>query len=213
MTASLGVAAALALGPAPAAAHPHLFVDTEVELVLDASGLKGVRLTWRYDEFFSLLLTEDLGLDQDFDGVLSREEVEILANYVLDWPDGYEGDLVVSQNGRPLRLGARREASVTYDDGQLIETHFRPVTARMDAPVTVKVYDPAYYTAYTIIGPIAVTGREDCSADLSRADLIAATERVDELLYAMPQDEAEMFFPMVGEDFADTVIVACSRPS
>lgn len=193
---------------APAQAHPHLFVDAEVELVFQGDRLSEVRLVWTYDEFFSLLLTEDLGIDDDLDGVLSRGEMRTLGNAVLDWPEGFAGDLYVTQAGQQVPLGARRDASVAFEDGQVIERHTRLVEAA-PGDVTVEVYDPGYYTAYTVVTPVTVSGSDACAARVSRADLIAATERVDELLYAMPQDQAEMFFPEVGEDFADTITVTC----
>lgn len=191
-----------------ATAHPHLFVDAEVELVFENDRLTAVRLVWTYDEFFSLLLTEDLGIDDDLDGTLTRGELSTLSNAVLDWPEGYVGDLYVTQAGQQLQLGARRDASVAFEDGQIVESHTRPVEAA-PGDVRVKVYDPGYYTAYTVVTPVTVSGSEACAAQVTRADLIAATERVDELLYAMPQDQAEMFFPEVGEDFADTITVTC----
>ncbi|HKL68520.1 DUF1007 family protein [Salibaculum sp.] len=204
-----GLTAILAMLTAPAQAHPHLFVDADVALVYEAGTLRAVRLTWTYDEFFSLLLTEDLGLDPDMDGQLTGAERATLSDAVLDWPEGYEGDLYVTQGGRPVQLGARQDASVAFEDGQVIERHTRPVAAAAPGDATVRVYDPGYYTAYTVVTPVTVTGNAACTAQVRRADLIAATEKVDELLYGMPQDEAEVAFPEVGKDFADTIRVSC----
>lgn len=204
-----GLSVIFAMLAVPVQAHPHLFVDAEVALVYEGETLRAVRLTWTYDAFFSLMLTEDLGLDSDMDGQLSEAELEALSAAVLDWPDGYEGDLYVTQEGQPVQLGARQDASVTFEEEQVIESHTRPVTSAAPGGATVKVYDPGYYTAYTVVRPVAVKGSATCGARVARADLIAATEKVDELLYGMPQDQAEAQFPQVGEDFADTIRVTC----
>ena len=204
---------ALALLPGLAGAHPHVFIDTRVEVILDEDGLQAVRLTWVYDDFFSLLLTEDFGLDQDMDGELTPDELQQLADYVLAWPEGYAGDLIVEAGGRALPLGPRQQHELTYSEGRMAETHLRPVGAPLDGPISIKVFDPAYYPAYSTIGPVEVTGRDGCSARITRADLMAATDMVEEMLYNMPESEAEMMYPEVGESFADTITVTCAGSS
>src|SRR6056297_2811011 len=61
---------------APAAwAHPHVFVDVTLRFLPDAEGrLTGVEVTWAYDDFFSLLVLEDRGLDADGDMILTEAE-------------------------------------------------------------------------------------------------------------------------------------------
>lgn len=64
-----------------AVAHPHVFVQTEVEILIGSDGLPtGVRLNWIYDDFFSLLVTEELGIDPDGDMVLTDDETAILTD-------------------------------------------------------------------------------------------------------------------------------------
>lgn len=210
--------AVAALLPAAAAAHPHVFVDTEVEIVLGADGaLQGVRLTWVYDDFFSLLLTEDLGLDPDGDLQLTEEEAATLQAFVLDWPEDFAGDLHVTRAAAPLALGPPREGAVAFEEGRVRESHFRPLAApqAMDAPVQVQVFDPYYYVAYDIRPPIRVTGGAGCEAALQKADLSVAYELVDEALYGRPASDVgpDEEFPEVGHAFADTITVTCAASS
>ena len=70
----LSLMAAMALVPCAATAHPHIFVDTALKvLVTDDGQLESIEVTWVYDEFYSLLIFEDLGLDADFDGELTAQ--------------------------------------------------------------------------------------------------------------------------------------------
>jgi ABC-type uncharacterized transport system substrate-binding protein len=215
MLRSAALAFALCVAPVPLAAHPHVFVEAQVSLVFEGDALVGVRLTWTYDDFFSLLLTEDLGVDPDGDMVLTPEEAEIVRASVLDWPADYAGDLVVTGPAGPLSLGARAEADVTVTGGRVVESHLRMLAAPV-APgaegVTVQVYDPFYYVAYTVVGDIAVEGSDACTPAYQAADLNAAYSMLDELLYGRPASdfEAEEDFPMVGAAFADTVTVTCA---
>jgi ABC-type uncharacterized transport system substrate-binding protein len=209
------IMALAALPAAPVAAHPHVFVDAGVEIVFDEAGrIAGVRLSWTYDEFFSLMLTEDLGLDPDGDLAMTEPELAALSQSVLDWPADFGGDVFVLQDGRLLELGPRTEASVAYVGGQVIERHFRPLEMPVAAgtPVSVQVYDPFYYVAYEISPDIILQGAEDCAAELRKADLNAAYSLVDELLYGRPASDVgpDEAFPEVGEAFSDTVVVSCT---
>ena len=73
---------ALAAWPTGAVAHPHVFIDATIEVIFDDKGLaEGVRIGWTYDEYFSLLIIEDRGLDPDYDNVLTPEAEAKLAGF------------------------------------------------------------------------------------------------------------------------------------
>ena len=205
----------LATSFAPMAqAHPHLFVGVGVTIVYDGGNPHGVQLTWQYDEFFSLLLTSDLGIDLDGDLELTDAELAILTDAVANWPADFGGDLEVIQDGQKVRLGGRTNHSVIYKDGLISEVHTRPIIPVL-APtddMTLRVYDPNYYVAYELNGPVKFTGRDDCVALISPPDLNAAYSLVDELLYGRPASDvgADEQFPQVGAEFAETIEVSCA---
>jgi ABC-type uncharacterized transport system substrate-binding protein len=212
----LCLACATSLSPMLAAAHPHIFVEAQVSLVTDGAGqVTGVRLTWTYDEFFSFLLTSELGIDPDGDMQLNPEEQQALADYVLDWPADFGGDLLVMQNGVPLPLAPRAEAQALFRDGRIVESHLRPLAAAADAraaEVQVQVFDPFYYVAYEVRGEIGVENGEGCQTTYLPADLNAAYSLVDELLYGRPASDVgpDEYFPEVGQAFADTIGLRCA---
>lgn len=206
--------AGLGLLPAAAGAHPHIFIEASVELVVADGALQGVRLSWLYDDFFSLMLTADLGIDDDGDLVLTDEELAILTAAVMDWPADYTGDLTVVGPEGPVALAPREEASVVLEEGRVREMHYRPLAEPLPAvaaPVNVQVYDPFYYVAYEVVGEPALAG-EGCTAELVKADLDAAYAMVDGLLGGRSAADVgpEEDFPMVGDAFADSVIVRCA---
>ena len=208
----LALALPLLLLPALASAHPHVFVTAGVTIVYDGARPVAVRLDWAYDDFFSLLLTSDLGIDLDGDLELQPDEAKTLAAAVSDWPADFTGDLSVEQGGAPVRLGARTDHAVRYEDGLVFETHVRPLQDTGEGPLTVRVFDPYYYTAYEIAGPIRIEGREGCAAEIVPADVEAATEMVQEMLGGIAPGDvgAEEAFPEVGAAFADTITVTCA---
>lgn len=204
----LGAVVALALCAQTASAHPHVFVDTKLKVVVDDNGIfEGIEVYWTYDEFYSLLLMADLGLDLDGDGALTDAELARLDGFDLKWIQGFEGDSYATRNGAPVALGKPSGLGVSVKQGRITSGHFRPAQGPA-SDVVLKAYDPTFYTAYDLIGPVAVDG--PCSATVLPADLDAAYTLVEELLYATPASQVEASYPEVGEAFADTVTLSCT---
>lgn len=203
------------LAAGPALAHPHVFIDTTVEVILNGRNeATGIRIGWTYDELYSLYIIGDLGLDPDWDGKLTPEEVARLSGFDMNWDQGFAGDTHAAQAGAGLALSRPMEVSASYAGGKITSTHLRV----FDAPVplaggelVIRAYDPGYYVAYAIPGGAVLTGGEGCSARVVRPDPDAAQE---DLLAALagyaPDADPEAEFPEVGATFADEVRVTCA---
>ncbi len=200
----------LFLSPGVAVAHPHVFVDTGLKVILSADGLvQGVEVSWAYDALYSMLTFEDMGLDADYDGQLTDAEVGTLAGFDLNWIPGFEGDLYLEAAGVPVALGDPEGRGLQIEDARIVSTHYRPLVTPVDArDVVLRAYDPTFYTAYDLTRGVAVEG--GCAVEVTPADLDKAYTLVEELLYAMPTSEVEDNFPAVGEAFADTVEIQCT---
>ena len=211
---TLACLAALTLA-APATAHPHIFVGAEVTVVFDGDGPPAIRLGWVYDDFFSLLITSDLGIDLDGDLELTEAEKTALNDAITEWPPGFEGDLEVRQGETLLPLAPKRDHSMTYVDGIVRETHTRDLAALTDpaAPLTIRVFDPYYYVAYDVVDPVRIEGRDDCVATITEPDL-AAAEALAVSLLGRPAAEVgpDEEFPSIGGEFAQTITVTCATP-
>lgn len=202
------------LAPAPVMAHPHVFVQAEVTVVFDEGGGVAVRLDWFYDDFFSLLVTTDLGIDMDGDLILTEDEQVLLDSQITAWPPEYQGDLEVRQAGQVLALDTKRDHTMTYADGLFHEAHLRPVAALADpaAPLEVRVFDPSFYTAYELRQPVRIEGRDDCTVAVVPADLDAAYALAESLLDGRAASDVgpDEYFPEIGDAFADTIVVTCA---
>jgi ABC-type uncharacterized transport system substrate-binding protein len=219
ITAPLALAAFAAYAPI-ASAHPHIFVDTGVELIHDDNGrLTALRIHWTYDELFSLLLLEDLGLDDDYDGVLTEAETEALQGFDMQWPEGFEGDVYVTAGGAPVALGPPETGPAELrPDGMLTSTHTRPLARPVDSAaeaVVVSVYDPTFYTAYSILPAEVSTDAPGCETAVFTPDLDAAYAQLEAALAelgAVVDDPFEAVdFPPVGDRFAEEIRVTCER--
>ncbi|WP_170769940.1 DUF1007 family protein [Ruegeria lacuscaerulensis] len=200
--------------PIPALAHPHVFIDTGLEFIVDDAGnLTHVRVTWAYDELYSLFELEDRKLDQDGDGLLSDSEQAFLAGFDAQWLEGYNGDLVLWSEGRIVPLSGPAEPTATTENGRIVSTHLRAVEG---APVaasalSAKAFDETYYTAYEVTRPVTVTGNISCNIEKIVPDIDGQLAQMRAFLLTLDADYdlEENDIPLVGEDFATEIRVSC----
>lgn len=188
-------------------AHPHIFVETGLRILVDEAGqLEAVEVTWTYDEFYSLLVLEDRELDPDYDGELTEAELADLHGFDMNWVDGFAGDLYVTRDGAPVHLAKPESLDTSVRNGQIVTRHRRVLSGPADG-VELRAYDPTYYTAYDLDGDVTATG--DCSAIVKPADRTEAMEKVAAIIRDMNDDLVEIQFPEVGAHFADTIRISC----
>ena len=201
---------------APVAAHPHVFVDTGLELIFDeASQLTHVLVTWKYDALYSLLITEDMGLDADYDGKLTDAEQVALTGFDMNWIEGFKGDLEVLHGSDVIPLSGPTQATASFDEGQITTTHLRAVLSPVNGTdgLIVKPYDPTYYTAYDVTLALKVSGSEACRARVKMPVMGAALEALREQLSQLDldQDPQDAGLPNIGAQMAHDVIVTCAK--
>lgn len=206
------IALSLALMLAPMVqAHPHVFVDVALRFSSDDDGkLTQVEVTWTYDDFFSLLVLEDRGLDPDGDMNLTEDERAALMGFDLEhWEPGFEGALFIYAAGEKVSLGAPKATHVGMEDGQIVTRHIRPLNAVSAKNITLRPYDPSYYAALDLV---AVAGLPDgCKTEIIEPDTIAADAKVENLGGA----GMEAFYEevQVGIHYADELRVTCAPSS
>lgn len=214
---TFAAAVAVAGFPALALAHPHVWIDAQVEVILNAANeATEVRISWTYDDLYSLYVVGDMGLDPDWDGKLTPEEEAKLAGFDMNWDPGFPGDSYALMADKPLALSRPVEFFASYANGKITTTHLR----RFDVPVPVgaepliiQAYDPGYYVAYSIPFDPVVTGGKGCVAQVFVPDLDAADEALQAALAEYTPDiDLEAEFPAIGANYAEEVRVTCAAP-
>jgi len=198
----------------PAAAHPHIFIDTGLEVIFDDQGrVAAIRVAWVYDDFYSLTMIQDMQLDADYDGKLTAEEEAKLSGFDMNWDADYEGDLFVLDGEVPVKMGRPRDWTAHYQDGRIISTHLRAleVPVKLGAePLVIQVYDPGFYTAYTILGTPVLTEATGCTVEVFEPDLTEADKQLQAMLQEYTADQSlEQDFPAVGAAYAEEARVTC----
>ncbi|SMR84070.1 ABC-type uncharacterized transport system, substrate-binding protein [Aliiroseovarius halocynthiae] len=200
----------------PLASHPHVFIDAGANLIFDDAGqLAAVRVFWAYDEFYSMLLIEDNGLDTDGDGTPEQAALDAYAGKDVDWDAGFPGDLYLQNEGADVGLSGPVEHGMRYEEGRVVSWHIRPLKTRLKVgsePVLAQIYDPTFFVAYDLHLPVTVEGAEACAVEQIPADLGAAYDKVESLLYGPDSAEySEDSYPEVGHLFADKMLLTCSE--
>jgi ABC-type uncharacterized transport system substrate-binding protein len=206
-------ALALGLVAAPLGAHPHIFVETALRFeVNDAREITGVTVTWTYDDFFTLLILEDYGLDSDGDGELTEDELDTLFGFdLIEWPEGFEGDLYVYRNGEKIEMPRPRPTGIAVEDGFITATHYREIPPVAIEAIEVLQYDPTYYVAYDVSQGVTLTD-PGCTATVTDPDQAAAQAAVEEELDGGSMED--IFNEMrVGIHFSDSITMSCAPAS
>ena len=209
------LALALLCGAQTAQAHPHVFIDTGLEVIFDNQHrATGIRITWSYDDLTSLQIVTDKGLDPDFDGNLTPDETTQLNGFDMHWDAGYPGDTYASVAGQPMLLSGPSDWTVAYNDAKILSTHYRSFATPIEVtqPLLIQVYDPTLYVSYALKLGTTLTKAPDCTARTLLPDLDSARAKLDAAIAALPQD-AEAAYPELGADFAEAMEVTCPPPS
>ena len=203
---------ALALSPAAALAHPHVFVEANLEVVRDKAGaVTELRHVWRFDELFSS--TVMLDFDADGDGKLSPEELDEVSSVVTESIGEFNFYTELRLDSKPQEFIGPQKIMVDYVDGQVLMFF----AATMKSPLEVanrdfrvSVSDPTYYVAMEIADESAVQISGDgakCSAAVQRPDF-------DKLYSQNSQTLTEQFFAdparaSLGDAWLTWVIFQC----
>jgi ABC-type uncharacterized transport system substrate-binding protein len=197
-----------------AMAHPHVFIDTGIEVIVDGQNrVTGLRITWSYDDYYSLFVIADKALDPDWDGALTATEKAALSGFDMHWEPGFAGDTYALLDDTELALSAPKDWTVDYRDNRITSTHLRtfdmPV-APGGQPLIVQVYDPSYYNAYSITIDPVVTGGTDCDVKAYAPDVSVADEALKAALseYSASED-VEQDFPAIGKVYSEEIQVTC----
>lgn len=195
--------------------HPHVFVDTGIEVIFnDQQQVSAVKVTWAYDEFYSLFIAEDFGVDKDGDGSITQEEAAKLAGFDANWIEGFEGDTYLTMGGEKLGLSGPLQPTATMFEGRIVTTHVR----ELDEPVTVsgnhlsvKPYDPTYYSAYYVTLPVKLSENSPCAFAQIEPDIDGELARMQSFLLTLDAnaDLEENDIPLMGEAFATEIRVTC----
>ena len=205
-----------AMTPAPAVAHPHVWVEMRSDVVFNDQGqITAMNLMWTFDDNYALMALE--GLDANGDGVYDPTELDPLTRENMASLKDYEYFTVIRFNGEKQALGPATDAGQIYSNGKL-QLHMQvPLVTPLDptrGAFMAKVYDPDFFIAFDYAGddPVSVLGAmpTPCKLVVKPVPTDAELEQTRAMLATKGPDwkpETEEDF---GALFAQPVTIQCT---
>ncbi len=146
---SLCLSASLcALAASPAAAHPHVWIAAEAQIIYAPDGrVTGIRHRWSFDEAYSVFSTQ--GLDKNNDGKLTPDELEELAKVNVESLAEYNYFSVLKLNGKKQEMLPPVDYGLSFEN----KTLTLALTTPLKNPATAKVLglevgDPELFVSF-----------------------------------------------------------------
>lgn len=130
---------------ATAHAHPHMWIDGEIDLRLDRDGLAGVHVTWVFDQFNSAEMI--FMFDENLDGTLSPAEVGAIRDEAFAHLVQLDYFLIAFSGQERLEIPPADSFNARIDRGSLIYEFTVPLRVpwpRLD-DVVLAFFDVSYF--------------------------------------------------------------------
>ena len=132
----------IALGTAPAEAHPHVWITAKSEVVYAPDGsITGVRHAWTFDEMFTTYALQ--GLATKTKGVYTREELAPLAQTNVESLKEFNFFTFAKADGKKEKFVEPVDYFLEYKDSELTLHFMLPLKTPFKAKQTaLEVFDP-----------------------------------------------------------------------
>lgn len=136
----VGLAGLLALVPATAGSHPHVWIDAVVKPQFKDGKIVAFAIDWTFDELYSFLVIDDF--DSNKNGTLDGEELDALAKASVD-------TLAISNYFTRIMVDNERLKDISFENLtadiflERISYHF---TAQLKEPLDIRTQDVTFGT-------------------------------------------------------------------
>ena len=155
-------------------AHPHVWIDSRVEVQLSGNRIESVRASWTFDPMFTEMIVLDHG--RGTDGEYSQAQVERIRRGAFDNLRHYGYFTHIEIDGRAIEVDSVERFNARLNDENFLEYSFEvPLQVPIDGGSTtlkVSMYDETFFTdiAYRedyagVTGAGAVRYRKDFSRE------------------------------------------------
>lgn len=199
-----------------AEAHPHIWIDTRAEVEFDQQGrVSEIRHSWTFDDAFSVFVIQ--GLDEDQDGLYTRQELESLAKVNVESLEEYEFFTFMGVEVADVDFSDPTDYWLDFDaDLSRLTLNFtlplkRP--AAVNEKLILEVFDPESYVAFAVKEQDSITlassAPDACSIEVKPAEDMG--EEFAAALAELPADQREVppEFYAVTSQLSNSAIIRC----
>jgi ABC-type uncharacterized transport system substrate-binding protein len=204
-------AAATAMLPQQASAHPHVYVVVKSELVYGPDGaVTAIKHAWTFDDMFSVYAVQ--GLETKQKGVYTREDLAPLAEVNVTSMKEYDYFTHIKADGKKVALPDAKDYWLEYKDSMLTLYFTLPLKAGLKPKVLeVDVYDPEYFVdlSFDEKDPAKLAGAPgQCALAMTKPEPPAPVAQTDPQRLDRAFRASEAFAGMGGQ-FASKISVKC----
>lgn len=153
--------------PALARAHPHVWIEHRLDVVLNGATLHGLHLTWSFDDMYSSMIKEDYTASKD--GRIGPADIKRIEREAFSNLSNYNYFVEASLDGKPLKfvkveafdVRVDGQGRVVYDFTLVVD---KPKTAATNT-LKYAVFDPEYFIEFALEAqsPAKVSGNPAAS--------------------------------------------------
>ncbi len=192
-------------------AHPHVFVEANMEVVINDKGkFTELRHVWRFDELFSSTLIIDF--DTDADGTLDEKEMNEITKTVHESIGEYDFYTALRSGKDVINFYEPEKLSAYMEDGKMIMFFSIEPENPHDfkkAPLRISASDTSYYVAFEFSEENIILKKqgEQCKTTVKNPDF-------DELYASGTQTLSEAYFnnpekPELGDQYFSWAEITC----
>lgn len=171
---------ALGSWPACISAHPHIFIEDSVALLFGETDVRGLRVSYTFDEMYSSMIRTDYVKEKS--GVPSLVEMSDIEKKNFDGAAGSNFFLDLKLNGETLRIKKIEDFAVKYRDNKMTFSFTVPLPAssRPINEIALVPFDDTYYIEFTLTRGQGVTVENGAPFD-ANCNVTRDVERQSEL--------------------------------
>jgi ABC-type uncharacterized transport system substrate-binding protein len=163
----LAAVASLLAAPGSAGAHPHVFIEYSVTVLMGAAGVEAVQFTWTFDEFTSAMIMQQF--DANRDGALSPAEVRNLERGHFAETRESQYFVAMRLNDTPVPVDGARDFTARVAGGLVTYAFTVPVKRPQGSEGRLEVLaeDPTVFIAFDLSprAPVQVRAPAGFSVD------------------------------------------------
>lgn len=192
-------------------AHPHVFVEASMELVINKKGqFTELRHVWRFDELFSSTLILDY--DTNGNGALDKDEIDEITKTIHESIGEYDFYTALRSGKDVINFYEPDKLNAYMEDGKMIMFFSIEPENPHDfkkAPLRISASDTSYYVAFEFSKEsiILKENAEKCTAKVT-------VPNYDELYASNSETLSEAYFsnpdkPELGDEFFSWAEISC----
>lgn len=138
--------------PYQISAHPHIFIDADITVVLDKKGLAGIKIQWLFDVMFSEMMLHDF--DKNGDRQFNKTEQKIVKEEIFNNLKEYQYFTFITIDGKKFEVKFVKNFSTIIKNKKMMFEFFIPCHVKItktSKEIKFAMYDKSYYTDIALI--------------------------------------------------------------